>query len=79
MLVTAPTIAKLLGRPRKWGYRQVKADRYGPVAYQRGRWPYVHLERVEAVEGRRFTSEQLRAAGVTKIGEGTNGFDKAQA
>jgi hypothetical protein len=79
MLVTAPTVSKLLGRPRLWGHRQIKAGRYGPIAYRRGRWPYVHLEQVEVVEGRTFTPEQLRAAGIAiKPGEGANGRNEAQ-
>ena len=47
-----------------WAYRQIKAGRYGQIVHRRGLWAYVDLARVEAAEGRSFTPEQLRLAGV---------------
>lgn len=64
ILVTAPTIGKLLGRPRMWAYRQIRAGRFGPIVHRRGLWAYVDLRRVQAVEHQTFTHEQLRLAGV---------------
>ena len=62
--ITAPTIARLKGRPRKWAYRRMKAGRYGPVIHRRGRWQYVALEAVEAAEGMTFPADRLRAVGI---------------
>jgi len=59
-------IARLLGRPRMWAYRQVEADRFGPILYRRGRWSYVSLAAVEAYAGHTFTPAQLLAAGVNQ-------------
>jgi hypothetical protein len=65
MLVSAPTIARLLARPRLWANRRVQAGRYGPVIHRGGNAHFVHLDRVEAAEGRTFPVEQLLAAGVS--------------
>jgi hypothetical protein len=64
MLVTSPVIARLLGRSRIHTWRQVAAGHYGPIRHRRGRWAYVELARVEAVEHLTFTQDQLRAAGL---------------
>ena len=52
--VTAPTIAKLRNRPRQWAFRRMRAGTYGPIVLRRGRWCYVDLAAVEAVEGIKF-------------------------
>jgi len=62
--ITAPAIARLKGRPRKWAYRRMKAGRYGPIIHRRGRWQYVALEAVEQVEGAPFPADRLRAVGI---------------
>jgi hypothetical protein len=49
-----------------WAYRQVEADRFGPILYRRGRWSYVSLAAVEAYAGHTFTPAQLLAAGVNQ-------------
>ena len=60
--VTAPTIARLRNRPRQWAFRRMRAGTYGPIIYRRGRWCYVDLAAVEAVEGIKFPPERLAAA-----------------
>jgi hypothetical protein len=62
--VTAPTIAKLRNRPRQWAFRRMRAGTYGPIVLRRGRWCYVDLAAVEAVEGIKFPPERLAAAGI---------------
>jgi hypothetical protein len=58
-------IARLLGRPRMWAYRQIVAGRFGPVVHQRRhRWRYVDLARVEDAQGITFSADQLAAAGI---------------
>jgi hypothetical protein len=64
-------IARLLGRPRMWAFRQVNAARFGPILYRCGRWSYVSLATVEAYAGHNFTSAQLLAAGVRQSHEET--------
>jgi hypothetical protein len=48
--VTASIIGKLLGRPRMWAYRQIRAGRFGPIVHRHGLWTYVDLVRVQAAE-----------------------------
>jgi len=62
--VTAPTIARLKGRPRMWAYRRLVAGKYGPVIRRRGRWQYVDLAAVEQAEGMTFPADRLVEAGV---------------
>lgn len=69
--ITAPMVARLLGRPRMWAFRQVGTGRFGPIIYRRGRWSYVSLGAVQAYHGRPFTPEQLLAAGVSPPHEET--------
>jgi hypothetical protein len=64
MLVTPPTIARLLLRPRKWAQRRVTAGAFGPVIARRGRAQLVALGAVEAWAGRRFAPEQLADIGI---------------
>jgi hypothetical protein len=64
MLVTAPTIGRLLARPRLWAYRKVKRGDYGPVIHRRGRALLVNLANVEERIGRRFSSAHLAAIGL---------------
>jgi Meiotically up-regulated gene 113 len=66
MRVTSSMVARLLGRPRMWAYRQIKAGRYGPVERGRGRSAYVDLAQVEAVEKCSFTQEQLLMVGAIR-------------
>jgi len=40
----------------------MRAGTYGPIIYRRGRWCYVDLAAVEAVEGIKFPPERLAAA-----------------
>jgi len=65
MLVTAPPIGRLCGRPRLWACIQIKAGRFGPVIRRRGRAYQVELANVEAALGVRFSPAQLAAAGIT--------------
>src|SRR5207248_605204 len=64
MLVTPPTIGRLLLRPRRWAHRQVRAGHFGPAVRIRGRALGVRLAAVEAYAGRRFSNAQLAAAGI---------------
>lgn len=64
MLVTAPTIGRLAGRPRLWAYCQIRRGRFGP-SRRRGRAYEVELANVEAALGIGFSPEQLAAAGIT--------------
>jgi hypothetical protein len=66
MLVTPPTIGKLLQRPRRWAQRRVVAGAFGPIMRRRGRTYYVDLAGVEAFAARHFTKEQLAAAAGVK-------------
>jgi hypothetical protein len=66
MLVTPPTIARLLLRPRKWAQRRVTAGAFGPVVRRRGRAQLVALAAVEAWAGRRFAAEQLADVGIER-------------
>jgi hypothetical protein len=76
MLVTAPKIASLLGRPRLWGYRQMQAGRYGPIVRQNMHHGCVHLAAVEAAEHVTFTPQQLAAAGVLNLAVPTMYFQR---
>jgi hypothetical protein len=53
----------------------MRAGTYGPIVYRRGRWCYVDLAAVEAVEGIAFTAARLAAAGIhiTQQAEATDG------
>ena len=64
MLVTAPQIARLLGRPGRWALRQTKAGWYGPAVRRTRHHAYFDLATVERVEGITFDPEQLSRAGV---------------
>lgn len=64
MLVTPPTIGKLLQRPRRWAHRRVVAGAFGPIVMRRGRTLLVDLSAVEARTGQTFTPAQLAAAGI---------------
>jgi hypothetical protein len=64
MLVTAPTIGRLLARPRLWAFRHVKAGHFGPVIHRHGRTLYVELRNVEARVGRRFSLAHLADIGL---------------
>ncbi len=63
MLIHAPAIAKLFGRPRLWANRRISAGRYGPVIHS-GRSHLVDIGAVEAAEGVRFAPAQLAAVGL---------------
>jgi hypothetical protein len=64
MFVTPPTIGRLHLRSRVWAWQRVKAGYYGqPTRGPRGAL-VVPLSKVESVAGRRFSAEQLAAAGV---------------
>ncbi len=70
LLITPPTIGRLLRRPRRWAQRRVVAGAFGPVLKRRGRTYYVDLAAVEAFAGQNFTPAQLAAAaGATQAQE----------
>jgi hypothetical protein len=58
MHVTVPVVGGLFLRPRLWAWRRVKAGK------GRGRALHVALDAVEDYAGRRFTQDQLAAAGL---------------
>jgi hypothetical protein len=64
LLVSAPMVAKLLGRPRRWALRQAKAGWYGAPVRRTGHHSYFDLAAVERVEGITFDPDQLERAGV---------------
>ena len=64
MLVSPPTVGKLLQRPRRWAHRHVKAGAFGPVTQPHRRLLLVDLAGVEAFAGQQFTQAQLAAAGI---------------
>jgi hypothetical protein len=66
MLVTAPSISRLMGRPRLWGYRQMRAGRYGRVERLNGHHGCVFLANVEVAEQVTFSRQQLIAAGLIR-------------
>ena len=66
MLVTAPTIARLLFRPRLWAYRRMRAGRYGPIFRQNGHHGLVALAAVEAAEYVTFTPDDLLRVGMIR-------------
>ena len=59
MLVTPPTIGKLLGRPRRWAQRHVVAGDFGPIVERRRRALLVDLRKVEDYTGLNFTPQQI--------------------
>jgi hypothetical protein len=65
MLVSAPTIARLLGRPRLWAHRQAIRGTFGAILHRRGRAYEVELAAVERALGLTFTPSQLSAAGIS--------------
>lgn len=64
MLVTGPTIARLLFRPRLWAYRRMRAGRYGPIVRQNAHHGHVDLRAVEIAERVAFTADDLSRAGI---------------
>jgi hypothetical protein len=63
MLIDAPRLARLFGRPRLWANRGIAAGRYGQVIHS-GRSHLVDIREVEAVEGITFGPGQLAAVGL---------------
>jgi len=61
MLITGPTVARLLFRPRRWAHRRVIAGDFGP-AVRCGRAWLVELRNVEERAGTVFSPSQLRDA-----------------
>jgi hypothetical protein len=68
MLVTPPTIGKLLQRPRRWAHRRVIAGAFGPIVMRRGRTLLVHLAAVEKAIGIHFTDAQIELAAERQAG-----------
>jgi hypothetical protein len=64
MLITGPTIARLVQRPRRWAYRRVTDGSFGPIIARRGRALLVDLAAVEARVGINFSPSQLAAVGL---------------
>jgi hypothetical protein len=53
-----------MGRPRRWGHRQVVGGKVGPIVGRHGKALLVDLAQVEAAVGETFTRERLEAAGL---------------
>jgi len=64
MLITGPTIARLVLRPRRWAHRRVIAGDFGAVVARRGRAQLVDLAAVEARLGVTFSPQALAAVGI---------------
>jgi hypothetical protein len=64
MLLTAPIIGKLRGRPRLWAYRKIKRGDFGDFLEGPSGALLVDVANVEADAGFRFSSAQLAAVGV---------------
>jgi hypothetical protein len=62
MLITPPTIAKLVGRTERWAQLRTAAGHFGPVMRRHGEWQFLDLANVEADLGRTFSPEQVAAA-----------------
>ena len=65
MIIDAPRLARLFGRPRLWANRRIAAGRYGPVIHS-GRSHLVDLHQVEIAEGITFGRGQLAAVGLVE-------------
>ena len=65
MLVSAPLIGKLRGRPRLWAYRKIKRGDFGRFVEAPSGALLVELCAVEAAEGICFSMPQLAAAGIS--------------
>lgn len=63
--VTAPQIARLLGRRRTWAWQRIRGGDFGPAVQATGMvgrpW-LVDLAAVESFAGGKFSPEQLAAA-----------------
>ena len=64
MLITAPIIGKLRGRPRLWAYRKIRRGDFGPYVEGPDGALLVDVANVEADAGFRFSPPQLAAVGV---------------
>jgi hypothetical protein len=78
MLVTAPTIGRLVVRPRKWAQRRMAAGAFGPVT-RRGRAKLVELAAVEAHARVKFTDAQIALAIAGSRSDGFFNCDEQEA
>jgi hypothetical protein len=78
MLVTSPTVARLLLKSRKWAYRRARTGDFGMVYRRKGRALWVDLGEAERRLGIKFTPKQLVAVGLIRNPPETES-DNAQA